>query len=71
MQDRPNGVCDGTVAVTERPSPMGDKSARLDPSLIQQEGEAVGAGVRGQGGEVALGGPTTIWCATRAAGAGL
>jgi beta-glucosidase-like glycosyl hydrolase len=57
MQDGPNGVGDGTGGVTAFPDGE-NAAATWDPSLIQQEGAAVGAEFAGKGVNVALG-PTT------------
>ena len=57
MQDGPNGVGDGTGGVTAFPDGE-NAAATWDPSLIQQEGTAVGAEFAGKGVNVSLG-PTT------------
>ena len=57
MEDGPNGVGDGTGGVTAFPD--GESAAATwDPTLIQQEGTAMGAEFAGKGVNVALG-PTT------------
>ncbi len=57
MQDGPNGVGDGTGGVTAFPDGE-NAAATWDPSLIQQEGTAVGQEFAGKGVNVSLG-PTT------------
>ena len=57
MQDGPNGVGDGTGGVTAYPDGE-NAAATWDPTLIQQEGTAMGAEFAGKGVNVALG-PTT------------
>jgi beta-glucosidase len=57
MQDGPNGVGDGTGGVTAYPDGE-SAAATFDPTLIQQEGTAMGAEFAGKGVNVALG-PTT------------
>ena len=57
MQDGPNGVGDGTGGVTAFPDGE-NAAATWDPTLIQQEGSAMGAEFAGKGVNVALG-PTT------------
>jgi beta-glucosidase len=57
MQDGPNGVGDGTGGVTAFPDGE-NAAATWDPTLIQQEGTAMGAEFAGKGVNVALG-PTT------------
>jgi beta-glucosidase-like glycosyl hydrolase len=57
LQDGPNGVGDGTGGVTAFPDGE-NAAATWDPSLIQQEGAAMGAEFAGKGVNVALG-PTT------------
>jgi beta-glucosidase-like glycosyl hydrolase len=57
MQDGPNGVGDGTGGVTAFPDGE-NAAATFDPTLIQQEGTAMGAEFAGKGVDVALG-PTT------------
>ena len=57
MQDGPNGVGDGTGGVTAF-SDGENAAATFDPTLIQQEGSAMGAEFAGKGVNVALG-PTT------------
>ncbi len=57
MQDGPNGVGDGTGGVTAYPDGE-NAAATFDPSLIQQEGSAMGAEFAGKGVNVSLG-PTT------------
>ena len=54
MQDGPNGVGDGTGGVTAFPDGE-NAAATWDPSLIQQEGTAVGAEFAGKGVNVSLG----------------
>ena len=57
MEDGPNGVGDGAGGVTAFPD--GESAAATwDPTLIQQEGTAMGAEFAGKGVNVALG-PTT------------
>ena len=57
LEDGPNGVGDGTGGVTAFPD--GESAAATwDPSLIQQEGTAMGAEFAGKGVNVSLG-PTT------------
>ncbi len=57
LEDGPNGVGDGTGGVTAFPD--GEiAAATFDPTLIQQEGTAMGAEFAGKGVNVALG-PTT------------
>jgi beta-glucosidase len=57
MEDGPNGVGDGTGGVTAFPD--GESAAATwDPSLIQQEGAAMGAEFAGKGVNISLG-PTT------------
>jgi beta-glucosidase len=57
MQDGPNGVGDGTGNVTAFPDGE-NAAATWDPSLIQQEGAAMGAEFAGKGVNISLG-PTT------------
>jgi beta-glucosidase len=57
LQDGPNGVGDGTGGVTAFPDGE-NAAATFDPSLIQQEGAAIGAEFAGKGVNVSLG-PTT------------
>ena len=57
MEDGPNGVGDGTGGVTAFPDGE-NAAATWDPSLIQQEGAAMGAEFAGKGVNVSLG-PTT------------
>src|SRR6185312_6226336 len=57
MQDGPNGVGDGTGNVTAFPDGE-NAAATWDPTLIQQEGQAMGAEFAGKGVNIALG-PTT------------
>jgi beta-glucosidase-like glycosyl hydrolase len=57
LQDGPNGVGDGTGGVTAFPDGE-NAAATFDPSLIEQEGTAMGAEFAGKGVNVALG-PTT------------
>jgi len=57
LQDGPNGVGDGTGGVTAFPDGE-NAAATWDPSLIKQEGTAMGAEFAGKGVNVALG-PTT------------
>ena len=57
MQDGPNGVGDGTGNVTAYPDGE-NAAATWDPTLIQQEGTAMGAEFAGKGVNVSLG-PTT------------
>src|SRR6201998_3679804 len=57
MQDGPNGVGDGTGNVTAFPDGE-NAAATWDPTLIQQEGPAMGAEFAGKGVNVSLG-PTT------------
>src|SRR6201999_1227345 len=57
MQDGPNGVGDGTGGVTAYPDGE-NAAATWDPTLIQQEGAAMGAEFAGKGATVSLG-PTT------------
>jgi len=57
LQDGPNGVGDGTGGVTAFPDGE-NAAATFDPTLIQQEGTAMGAEFAGKGVNVALG-PTT------------
>ena len=57
MQDGPNGVGDGTGGVTAYPDGE-NAAATWDPSLIKQEGTAMGAEFAGKGVNVSLG-PTT------------
>ena len=57
MEDGPNGVGDGTGGVTAFPD--GESAAATwDPSLIKQEGTAMGAEFAGKGVNISLG-PTT------------
>ena len=57
MEDGPNGVGDGAGGVTAFPDGE-NAAATFDPTLIQQEGAAMGAEFAGKGVNVALG-PTT------------
>jgi beta-glucosidase len=57
MQDGPNGVGDGVGNVTAFPDGE-NAAATFDPTLIQQEGSAMGAEFAGKGVNVSLG-PTT------------
>ena len=57
MEDGPNGVGDGTGGVTAFPDGE-NAAATWDPTLIQQEGAAMGAEFAGKGVNVSLG-PTT------------
>ena len=57
LQDGPNGVGDGTGGVTAYPDGE-NAAATWDPSLIQQEGSAIGNEFAGKGVNVSLG-PTT------------
>ena len=57
MEDGPNGVGDGAGGVTAFPDGE-SAAATFDPTLIQQEGTAMGAEFAGKGVNVALG-PTT------------
>ena len=57
MEDGPSGVGDGNGGVTAFPDGE-NAAATWDPSLIQQEGAAMGAEFAGKGANVALG-PTT------------
>jgi beta-glucosidase len=57
MEDGPNGVGDGAGGVTAFPDGE-SAAATFDPTLIQQEGSAMGAEFAGKGVNVALG-PTT------------
>jgi beta-glucosidase len=57
MEDGPNGVGDGAGGVTAFPDGE-NAAATFDPTLIQQEGSAMGAEFAGKGVNVALG-PTT------------
>jgi beta-glucosidase len=57
MEDGPNGVGDGNGGVTAFPDGE-NAAATFDPSLIEQEGSAMGAEFAGKGVNVALG-PTT------------
>ena len=57
MEDGPSGVGDGTGGVTAFPDGE-NAAATWDPSLIQQEGAAMGAEFAGKGANVSLG-PTT------------
>ncbi|MFC1443599.1 glycoside hydrolase family 3 C-terminal domain-containing protein [Streptacidiphilus sp. N1-10] len=57
MQDGPNGVGDGTGGVTAFPDGE-NAAATWDPTLIQQEGSAIGNEFAGKGVNVSLG-PTT------------
>ena len=57
LEDGPNGVGDGAGGVTAFPDGE-SAAATFDPTLIQQEGTAMGAEFAGKGVNVALG-PTT------------
>jgi len=57
MEDGPSGVGDGNGGVTAFPDGE-NAAATFDPTLIQQEGEAMGAEFAGKGATVSLG-PTT------------
>ena len=57
MEDGPSGVGDGNGGVTAFPDGE-NAAATLDPTLIQQEGAAMGAEFAGKGANVSLG-PTT------------
>jgi beta-glucosidase len=57
MEDGPSGVGDGNGGVTAFPDGE-NAAATFDPTLIQQEGTAMGAEFAGKGANVALG-PTT------------
>ena len=57
LEDGPNGVGDGAGGVTAFPDGE-SAAATFDPTLIQQEGAAMGAEFAGKGVNVALG-PTT------------
>ena len=57
LEDGPNGVGDGTGGVTAFPDGE-NAAATWDPTLIQQEGQAMGAEFAGKGVNLALG-PTT------------
>jgi len=57
LQDGPNGVGDGTGGVTAFPDGE-NAAATWDPTLIQQEGTAIGNEFAGKGVNVSLG-PTT------------
>ena len=57
LEDGPNGVGDGAGGVTAFPDGE-SAAATFDPTLIQQEGSAMGAEFAGKGVNVALG-PTT------------
>src|SRR3984885_10947777 len=57
LEDGPNGVGDGAGGVTAFPDGE-NAAATFDPTLIQQEGTAMGAEFAGKGVNVALG-PTT------------
>jgi beta-glucosidase len=57
LQDGPNGVGDGTGNVTAFPDGE-NAAATWDPTLIQQEGQAMGAEFAGKGVNISLG-PTT------------
>jgi beta-glucosidase len=57
MEDGPSGVGDGNGGVTAFPDGE-NAAATWDPTLIQQEGEAMGAEFAGKGADVSLG-PTT------------
>ena len=57
MEDGPSGVGDGNGGVTAFPDGE-NAAATFDPTLVQQEGTAMGAEFAGKGATVALG-PTT------------
>jgi beta-glucosidase-like glycosyl hydrolase len=57
LQDGPNGVGDGTGGVTAYPDGE-NAAATWDPSVIQQEGSAIGNEFAGKGVNISLG-PTT------------
>ena len=57
MEDGPSGVGDGNGGVTAFPDGE-NAAATFDPTLVQQEGSAMGAEFAGKGANVSLG-PTT------------